>query len=204
MSILIRRFLVVVLFLAAAASEAATAHRVLVLGDSLSAAYGMDSQQGWVALLDQQYDDEVQLINASVSGETATGGKQRLPALLDSHRPDIVILELGGNDGLRGYPLDSIRKTLAELIKLSQQSEARVLLLGMKIPPNYGQRYSSGFAALYTSLADELNVALLPFFLEGIAGNPELMQDDQIHPNADAQPAMAAAVKQALQPLLAP
>jgi len=93
---------------------------------------------------------------------------------------------------------------LAELIKLSQQSEARVLLLGMKIPPNYGQRYSSGFAALYASLADELNVALLPFFLEGIAGHPELMQDDQIHPNADAQPAMAAAVKQALQPLLAP
>ena len=176
----------------------------MVLGDSLSAAYGIDAQQGWVALLDQQLGDDVQFVNASVSGETAAGGKQRLSALLDSHQPNVVILELGGNDGLRGYPLESIRKTLGELIKLSQQAGARVLLLGMKIPPNYGQRYSSGFAALYPSLADDNGIALLPFFLEGIAGHPELMQDDRIHPNADAQPAMAAAVKQALQPLLTP
>lgn len=162
----------------------------------------MDSQQGWVALLDNELGAGVQLINASVSGETTAGGKQRLPTLLNAHRPHIVIIELGGNDGLRGYPLANIRKTLADLIKLSQGADASVLLLGMQIPPNYGNRYSQGFAKLYPRLAEEYEVALLPFFLEGIAGNAALMQDDQIHPNVRAQAMMADAVRKALQPLL--
>lgn len=194
----------VALLAAATVSEAASARKVLILGDSLSAAYGIERQQGWVALLDQELGEEIALINASVSGETTAGGRQRLPALLSTHQPEVVVIELGGNDGLRGYPLASIRKTLAELITLSQANGAGVLLVGMQIPPNYGQRYSSGFAAIYPTLAQEYSVALLPFLLDGIAGRPELMQDDRIHPNASAQATMAEAVKQALQPLLEP
>ncbi len=176
--------------------------RLLILGDSLSAAYGMAPENGWVALLARDLADRANIINASVSGETTEGGLQRLPGLLQEHAPDVVVLELGGNDGLRGYPLSRVRNTLSEMITLSRESGAKILLVGMRIPPNYGRRYSLGFENIYPALAKEHELPLLPFLLEGIAGDATLMQNDGIHPNAQAQPAMAAKVGNALQPIL--
>lgn len=176
--------------------------RLLILGDSLSAAYGMAPENGWVALLARDLADRANIINASVSGETTEGGLQRLPGLLQEHAPDVVVLELGGNDGLRGYPLSRVRNTLSEMITLSRESGAKILLVGMRIPPNYGRRYSLGFENIYPALAKEHELPLLPFLLVGIAGDATLMQNDGIHPNAQAQPAMAAKVGNALQPIL--
>jgi acyl-CoA thioesterase-1 len=176
--------------------------RLLILGDSLSAAYGMAPEKGWVALLTRDLADRANIINASVSGETTEGGLQRLPGLLQELAPDVVVLELGGNDGLRGYPLSRIRNTLSEMITLSRESGAKILLVGMRIPPNYGRRYSLGFENIYPALAKGHELPLLPFLLEGIAGDATLMQNDGIHPNAQAQPAMAAKVGNALQPIL--
>jgi acyl-CoA thioesterase-1 len=176
--------------------------QLLILGDSLSAAYGMAPEKGWVALLARDLAGSANIINASVSGETTEGGLQRLPSLLQEHAPDVVVLELGGNDGLRGYPLSRVRNTLSEIITLSRESGAKILLVGMRIPPNYGRRYSLGFENIYPALAKEHELPLLPFLLEGIAGDATLMQNDGIHPNAQAQPAMAAKVGDALQPIL--
>ena len=176
--------------------------RVLVLGDSLSTAYGLAPEQGWVALLAEQFDPHAVIINASISGETTEGGRQRLPPLLSEYKPQVVIIELGGNDGLRGYPLASIRTTLNNMIILSRKSGAEVLFVGMRIPPNYGRRYSQGFADIYSSLADEHALTLIPFLLEGIAGNTSLMQSDGIHPNVSAQKTMATRVGKYLQPIL--
>ncbi len=176
--------------------------RLLILGDSLSAAYGMAPEKGWVALLARDLADSATIINASVSGETTEGGLQRLPGLLQEHAPDVVVLELGGNDGLRGYPLTRVRNTLSEMITLSRESGAKILLVGMRIPPNYGRRYSLGFENIYPALAEEHTLPLVPFLLEGIAGDATLMQNDGIHPNAQAQPAMAATVGDALRPIL--
>lgn len=164
---------------------------ILVWGDSLSAAYRMPEEQGWVALLQDKLQAEEQpwqVVNGSVSGETTDGGLARLPAMLASTEPDIVILELGGNDGLRGLPVSNIRENLTRMIELSQAAGARVLLAGIQIPPNYGQRYTAPFYAQFTELAKQYDLALIPFLLEGIADNSALMQNDGIHPTAEAQP----------------
>ncbi|MEN4982000.1 arylesterase [Acinetobacter modestus] len=170
----------------------ASAKTILILGDSLSAGYGIDAKQGWVNLLqqrlDQQYPKQHKVVNASVSGETTSGALARLPKLLQTYQPEIVVIELGGNDGLRGQPPQMIQKNLAQLVQLSQKQKASVLLFGMKIPPNYGTAYSSAFEKNYKVVSQQYKVKLLPFFLEGVAGHKNLIQNDQIHPNAKAQP----------------
>lgn len=180
---------------------------ILVWGDSLSASYSMDEQQGWVALLQERLMAEGlhdwHVVNGSVSGETTAGGLARLPAMLASSSPDIVILELGGNDGLRGLPVPTIRENLVQMIELSQGAGARVLLSGIQIPPNYGPRYTGPFYAQYTELAQQYGLALIPFLLDGIAENAELMQDDGIHPTAEAQPLIVEIVWPLLSQLMA-
>lgn len=169
-----------------------SAKTIMILGDSLSAGYGVSVQQGWVHLLqkrlDQQYPKQHKVVNASVSGETTSGALARLPKLLQTHRPDLVVIELGGNDGLRGQPPAQIQKNLAQLIQKSQQAKSKVILFGMKIPPNYGKAYSQAFENNYQVLSKQYKVKLLPFFMQGVAGHKNLMQQDQIHPNAKAQP----------------
>ncbi|MBN45133.1 MULTISPECIES: arylesterase [unclassified Methylophaga] len=175
-------------------SQAAEPQRknLLIVGDSLSAAYGIDSDAAWVELLKNRLEDKTpgtwHVANASISGETTDGGLRRLPDLLDKHGPTIVVIELGGNDGLRGFPPDVIRNNLAKMIQLSQQHEAKVLLVGIEIPPNYGPRYTTAFANVYSSLAKEYNVAFLPFFLADVYDGEAMMQADGIHPTAKAQP----------------
>ncbi|ALH94060.1 arylesterase [Acinetobacter equi] len=170
----------------------ASAKTIMILGDSLSAGYGIQKQQGWVNLLqnklNQQYPKQHKVVNASASGETTSGALARLPKLLQTHQPDIVVIELGGNDGLRGQPPQMIQKNLAQLIQQSQKSKATVILLGMKIPPNLGTAYSKAFENTYKTVSQQYKVKLQPFFLDGVAGNKSLMQQDQIHPNAKAQP----------------
>lgn len=171
--------------------------RILVVGDSISAGFGVPVQQGWVALLQESLQQRVpaaQVINASISGDTTGGGLTRLPALLQQHKPHLTIIELGGNDGLRGIPLKVIEQNLQRMIKLTRQANSDILLLGMQIPPNYGARYASAFRELFPKLAAQHNTLLLPFLLEGIATRPELMQADGIHPTAAAQPLMHDAV----------
>ncbi|USA45701.1 arylesterase [Acinetobacter sp. C26M] len=171
-----------------------SAKTILILGDSLSAGYGIDVKQGWVQLLqqrlDQQYPKQHKVVNASVSGETTSGALARLPKLLQTYKPEIVVIELGGNDGLRGQPPQMIQKNLAQLVQLSQKQKANVLLFGIKIPPNYGTAYSTAFENNYKIVSQQYKVKLLPFFLEGVAGQKHLIQNDQIHPNAKAQPIM--------------
>ena len=167
------------------------AKTIMILGDSLSAGYGLNPQQSWVVLLqqrlDQQQPKQHKVINASVSGETTSGALARLPKLLQTHKPDVVVIELGGNDGLRGQPPQIIQKNLAQLIQQSQKSKATVILLGMKIPPNYGAAYSQAFEKNYQILSQQYKVKLHPFFMNSIAGNKNLMQKDLIHPNASEQ-----------------
>ncbi|MFN4106048.1 MAG: arylesterase [Acinetobacter johnsonii] len=168
------------------------AKTVMVLGDSISAGYGIEPQQAWVNLLqkrlNQQYPKQHKVVNASVSGETTSGALARLPKLLQTHKPNVVVIELGGNDGLRGQPPQMIQKNLAQLIQQSQKANATVVVLGMKIPPNYGTAYSKAFENNYKVVSQQYKVKLLPFFLEGVAGNKSLMQKDLVHPNAKAQP----------------
>ncbi|WP_110975107.1 arylesterase [Acinetobacter sp. WCHAc060042] len=168
------------------------AKTVMVLGDSISAGYGIEPQQAWVNLLqkrlDQQYPKQHKVVNASVSGETTSGALARLPKLLQTHKPSVVVIELGGNDGLRGQPPQMIQKNLAQLIQQSQKAHATVVVLGMKIPPNYGTAYSKAFENNYKVVSQQYKVKLLPFFLEGVAGNKSLMQKDLVHPNGKAQP----------------
>ena len=178
---------------------------VLVVGDSLSAAYGIAPERGWVALLaarlaDRGYGHRV--VNASISGDTTRGGRTRLPRALDVHRPSIVILELGGNDGLRGTPLAEMRRNLSAMVEAVTDACAHVLLAGMRIPPNYGPIYTEKFHRVYHSVAAEHGVALLPFLLEGIALDDALMQSDGVHPNARAQPLILDRVWERLEPLL--
>jgi len=166
---------------------------MLVLGDSLSAGYGMATGQGWVELLQQRLHsvgNNNTVVNASISGTTTGATRSRLDGLLQRHQPDHCIIELGANDGLRGLSLKLIERNLDALINGCRQQGATVLLLGMRLPPNYGPRYTEGFAAIYQKLADQHQIALLPFFLDGIAQNPELMQADQLHPTAAAQPVL--------------
>ena len=178
--------------------------RILVLGDSLSAGYGIELEESWVSLLAERVAENhpYQVVNASVSGETSGGGLARLPALLKEHTPALVILELGGNDGLRGHPLNIMQQQLESIIQQSQDAGAQVLLLGMQIPPNYGQRYTERFHQVYTQLAKKYELAYVPFFLEGVAVDRDLMQHDGIHPTAEAQPAMLDNVWAGLEPLL--
>ena len=169
-----------------------SAKTIMIVGDSLSAGYGIQPQQGWVYLLqkrlDQQYPKQHKVVNASVSGETTSGALARLPKLLQTHKPQIVVIELGGNDGLRGQPPQMIQKNLGQLVQISQQAKAQVIIFGMKIPPNYGTAYSKAFVNNYKIVSQQYKVKLLPFFLEGVAGKKDLVQNDQIHPNAKAQP----------------
>ncbi len=180
----------------------AQAQTILVLGDSLSAAYGIQVDEGWVALLRQKLPGH-RIVNASISGETTDGGVNRLPALLQKHKPDIVIVELGGNDGLRGFQINRIRDNLTALVQMSQSAGAEVLLVGMKIPPNYGLRYTSEFHDSYAQTAKRFDTALLPFLLEGVATDPGLMQEDRIHPNAKAQAQLLENIWPYLEPLVA-
>lgn len=178
---------------------------ILVLGDSLSSAYGLDVQSGWVQLLQNRLDEQSEgyrVVNASISGDTTEGGATRLPAALAKHRPDVVVVELGGNDGLRGLPLSVTRRNLERIIVESQSSGARVLLLGMRLPPNYGPAYNNAFHAIYADLADRHSVPWVPFLLEGVGGVDALMQDDGVHPRAEAQPLMLDNVWPHLKPLL--
>ena len=166
------------------------AENILVLGDSLSAGYGIKVEQGWVTLLQQQLVKEHhwQVINASVSGETSSGGTSRLPALLAEHKPKIVILELGANDGLRGQPLKLLHQNLQAMIDTSKNIGAKVLLIGMQIPTNYGPRYTREFKEIYPQLAEKNKLSLVPFLLDGVAAHSELIQNDGLHPTAEAQP----------------
>ena len=163
---------------------------ILIFGDSLSAAYGIGEDEGWVTLLAErliQENSKLQVINGSVSGETTTGGRARLPSLLQRYAPTYVLIELGGNDGLRGLPLALMRENLTEMITLSKASGATVLIAGMQIPPNYGPRYTEPFYAQYAELAEEFDLYLIPFLIDGIPQQPALMQADGIHPKAEAQ-----------------
>lgn len=178
---------------------------ILVVGDSISAAFGLPVQEGWVALMRkelQQSDPQTQVINASISGDTTQGGLARLPELLTTYQPTVTVIELGGNDGLRGTPIKIIKQNLKNMVQLSQRSNSKVLLLGMQIPPNYGAKYTELFKNMYAELAAELNIALVPFLLAGVAENSQLMQGDGIHPQAAAQPMMYQLVRPALMPLL--
>ena len=175
---------------------------LLVMGDSLSAAYGIERDEGWVSLLEERLAGDAQVINASISGETTSGGLQRFTDLLGQREPDIVLIELGGNDGLRGLSPNQMQANLASMIEQSQDAGAQVLLLGIDIPPNYGQAYRDAFTGVFHSLAEEYDVSLVPFLLEDIALNEALMQSDGIHPTADAQPIILDNVWPELEPLL--
>ncbi len=178
---------------------------ILMMGDSISAAYGMSLEEGWVELLNQTLIDneiEYRIVNASISGETSAGGRRRLNNLLDRYSPDIVIIELGGNDGLRGYPIDQLETNLVSMIQSSLNSSARVLVLPMEIPPNYGSRYTSQFRNAYVKVTQETGAILGPFILKDIALNRSLMQTDGIHPKRSAQPIIREAVLKVLLPLL--
>jgi acyl-CoA thioesterase-1 len=176
---------------------------ILVFGDSLSAAHGIPLEEGWVNLMQQELQQshpQYQVINASISGETTTGGRQRIASALHKHQPGIVIIELGANDGLRGTPVADIHANLADLIARSLKANAKVLLLGIRLPPNYGGTYTANFKAMYPRLAKRYHVALVPFLLEGI--DPEQFQADNLHPTGPAQPTILQNVMQQLQPLL--
>ncbi len=187
-----------VLVLLGNTAQAAT---VLVFGDSLSAAYGLKQEDGWVALL-QKSLPEHQIFNVSISGETSGNGLARLPAALQQYQPDVLVIELGANDGLRGLPLIALRNNLQAMIDLGQKAGCRILLLGMQIPPNYGERYARQFADIYTQLAQKNAVALVPFLLHAIAGDPVHFQADHLHPTAAAQPMILATARPALLSLL--
>lgn len=175
------------------------------MGDSISAAYGIQREAGWVNLLAEElarreYPHEV--VNGSISGETTAGGLARLPQALATHDPAVVIIELGGNDGLRGYPTATVRDNLKQMVELSLAADRKVLLVGMQIPPNYGPRYTQAFFTMYEEVARETGVPLVPFFLEKVALAPGLMQSDGIHPTADAQPLLLETLWSYLAPLL--
>jgi acyl-CoA thioesterase-1 len=200
-------FLIFLLALAAGIAPAGARTKILVVGDSISAAYGIQREAGWVALLDRrlgEVDRQWQVVNASISGETTGGGLARLPNALAAHDPAVVIIELGGNDGLRGYPVANIRDNLDQLVTLAKAEDRDVLLLGIQIPPNYGPRYTTAFANMYREIAAQQNVALVPFLLEKVALTPALMQNDGIHPTAEAQPQLLETIWPLLADLLNP
>ncbi len=189
------------------ANLADPSHRsaVLILGDSISAGYGIQQEEGWVQLLARTLTESElawDTVNASISGETSSGGLARLPDLLDTHKPKLVIIELGGNDGLRGYPTKLMQQNLANMVTLSRDAGAYPVIMAMRIPPNYGPRYTRAFETVYSDIAKEFSIPYIPFFLEEIAVQPGMMQNDGIHPTAAAQPLMRDFVWAYLQPLL--
>jgi acyl-CoA thioesterase-1 len=200
----------VALFSMPAATQAANAPNparpvIVVLGDSISAEYGLPRDTGWVALMRQRLTDErfdYSVANASISGDTTSGGRARLPALMERLKPSIVIVELGANDALRGVPLSTTEDNLRTIIEQAQQGHAKVVLVGMYVPPNYGPDYTQKFHGLYGNLSKELHVPLVPFLLAGIADKPDMFQADQIHPTQQAQPVLLNNVWPAVQPLL--
>jgi acyl-CoA thioesterase I len=203
-----RRCLGVILLVVASAigpAHAAAPRTILVLGDSLSAAHNIPIEKGWVSLLQARYSNMVpgwSLVNASISGETSLSGRNRLPSLLAKYHPAVVVIELGANDGLRGLPLEPLKANLAAMAQASRAAGARVLLLGIELPVNYGPQYRDGLRAAYKGLADSQHLALLPFLLDGVATNPALMQDDGLHPTAEGEPRVADNVDAVLRPLL--
>lgn len=200
-----RLLLVLLLALVSTAPAHALGGVILVLGDSLSSAYGLDVDNGWVQLLRKRLEESqagYRVVNASISGDTSNAGAARLPRALAKHRPDIVVVELGGNDGLRGLPLSVTRTNLERIIVDSKTAGARVLLLGMRLPPNYGPAYTNAFHAIYKELADQHAVPRVPFLLDGVGGVDEMMQADGIHPRTEAQPLMLENVWPYLKPLL--
>jgi acyl-CoA thioesterase-1 len=202
----IRLFLLALLSAGVVAAAPAPRERLLmVYGDSLSAAYGLRAEQGWVAQLQKRLDDQgygYRVVNASVSGETTAGGRARLARALDAHQPQLVILQLGANDGLRGLPVKDAQANLATMIQDIQKRKAQVLLAGIVMPPNYGPRYADSFAGMYTTLGREFDVALIPFLLEGVALEARFLQADGMHPNAAGQPVVLETVWKHLKPLL--
>ncbi len=200
----LKRVLILCLMLCAPAVYSAS-KTLLVLGDSISAEYGLPRESGWVSLLQKRLSDDklpVSVINASISGETTAGGLTRLPALLQQHKPNVLIIELGGNDGLRGLSLAATQANLREMIKFADRIGARVLLLGMRVPPNYGPDYSKRFEAMYQGLARERNVKLVPFLFAGLEDTERFFQQDRIHPNQRAQAVMLDNVWPSLRSLL--
>jgi acyl-CoA thioesterase-1 len=179
------------LTLAATASAYSAPKTVLVVGDSLSAEYGIARGAGWVALLEQKLKAEkidARVVNASISGETTSGGRARLPALLKQHDPDLVVIELGANDGLRGLPVPSAEANLRAMIAMAQEKKARVLMIGMRMPPNYGRAYTERFFTMFKTVSSSTGSPLVPFMLEGVADKPALFQQDRMHPSAQAHP----------------
>ncbi len=186
-----RRLLTLVVLLISAGANGSDSPTVLIFGDSLSAGYGIDVDQSWAALLQSRLESqgyEHRVVNASISGETTEGGAARIDSALSKFSPDLIILELGGNDGLRGFPPQRMKGNLEKIITSAKASGADVVLLGIRIPPNYGTRYTEAFEAVYRDVASEFDIEWIEFFMEGVALNDDLLLDDRIHPNAAAQP----------------
>ena len=187
------------------ASASGAERTIVVLGDSLSSGYGLGAEQSWVGLLENHLDGQAygyDVVNASIAGDTSAGGLARLPGLLATHAPSIVVIELGGNDGLRGQPVPRLKQNLARMIELTEAAGAEVVLTGIQIPPNYGPAYTEAFARVYHELASEYEVALVGFLMEGVALDPSLLQDDRVHPNAAGQRPMFENVWKVLAELL--
>jgi acyl-CoA thioesterase-1 len=196
------KFLATLLLLSAAASAYSAPKTVLVLGDSLSAEYGLARGTGWVALAEhklKQNNIDAVVVNASVSGETTSGGRSRLPALLSKYKPDLVVIELGANDGLRGLPVPAAEANLRAMNEAATKADARVVLIGMRMPPNYGRDYADKFFAMYGKLSKDIKAPLVPFMLDGVADKPQLFQPDRLHPLAEAHPTILANIWPVLQ-----
>jgi acyl-CoA thioesterase I len=205
MTWIIRIFTLVALLLGMAANAYSASKTLLVLGDSLSAEYGIVRGSGWVALLERKLRAEkfdAKVVNASISGDTTSGGLVRLPALIKQYKPDVVVIELGANDGLRGLPVASAEGNLRKMVKLVTDAKGRALLIGMRMPPNYGRAYTENFFNMYQRLSRELKAPLVPFMLDGVAEKPSLFQPDRLHPLAEAHPIILANIWPQLEPLL--
>ena len=199
------KVLATLLLFSAAASAYSAPKTVLVLGDSLSAEYGLARGTGWVALAEQKLKQnhiDAVVVNASVSGETTSGGRSRLPALLTKYKPDLVVIELGANDGLRGLPVAAAQANLRAMSDAAAQADAKVMLIGMRMPPNYGRDYADKFFAMYGTLSKEIKAPLVPFMLDGVAEKPQLFQPDRLHPLAEAHPIILANIWPTLQKTL--
>lgn len=190
------------LFLALLSFRAAAADTLLILGDSLSAGYRMAATSAWPALLNKKWQPQTSVVNASISGDTSQQGLARLPALLTQHKPRWVLVELGGNDGLRGFPPQQTEATLRNILQAVKEAGAKPLLMQIRLPANYGRRYNEAFGAMYPALAKEFDIPLVPFFMEEVYLKPQWMQDDGIHPNPDAQPFIADWMATRLAPLV--
>jgi acyl-CoA thioesterase-1 len=203
-----QKFLLFVLLLAPIVPATGfSGQTILILGDSISSAYGIDKEEGWVALLQQRLDNlhpGWRVVNASVSGDTTRTGLNRLAPALDEHQPGILIVELGGNDGLRGLPFTEIRESLSAIVETARERDVRVLLAGIRLPPNYGEAYNSIFNGIYSEVAGKYGIPLVPKLMDKVADYPELMQEDGIHPTAEAQPQLLENVWVELEPMLEP